>query len=219
MPSNWTKQLQQISSAGGGHLNGGSGDEIIGGLLTGVPSGLIISQALQDIPGDRIIFGAADALAMSNISVGTLYEGLYQYVNTTSTSTAANTRGRLAFWNPELEANAYQVTPDENAFIAGVFINTITRGYSWWIQIAGQVTAAFRTGMLGTPTIGAGVYAAYQGAGANVGTLDQVSGLYSDSPSSEDVDLLITRNMGQAVALPVAGAASVVDIPLRKVHF
>src|SRR5262245_28112020 len=172
MPSNWTKQPQQLNQVR--YLNSGTGDSVVGGSLGTVPSTVQASQFVQDIPGDRIILGHADALALSNTtSVGTLYGGLYQYVRTKSNSTATATRGRLVFWELTVNYNLYQVTPDEvQGLIAGAVItSTITKGYNWWIQVAGFASLQFKTTITGTPTIDRGVFASMAGTGSDVGTV------------------------------------------------
>src|SRR6185295_14085170 len=93
MPSNFTKQPQFLTAK---FFNDGTGDATIGGALTMAPSG-IGTQGDQTIPGDRLIFGPSDALAMSNNSVGNLYGGLYQYVTTVNNSTATALRGHAVF--------------------------------------------------------------------------------------------------------------------------
>ncbi len=156
MPSNWTKQLQQLNQVR--YMNSGSGDSVVGGLITGVPSGVAANQGIQDVPGDRIILGMADALALSNTTIGTLYGGMYQYVRTKSTSTATPTLARAVFWDNTVNYNLYQVTPDEvTGFWAGFNINTLTKGYNWWIQVAGLITMRFLATITGTPTVGRGV--------------------------------------------------------------
>lgn len=224
MPSNWTKQNQQISGAGQRYFNGGTGDEVIGGILTGVPSGLQISQGIQDIPGDRIIFGMADALAMSNTSVGTLYGGMYQYVTSYVSSTAAPTIKRGLFWRIASTDNSYTVTPDESGamgadYWAGVSINTLTRGNSWWMQIAGKATGLFRAAPLsGVGTAGGGVYNAAQGAGSDVGTFDVFS-QNANNPTFDDVQHMQNLYVGVAETAPAAATASVFDMDLKRIRF
>lgn len=222
MPSNWTKQPQQLNQQR--YINGGSGDSVVGGSITSVPSGVPASQFIQDIPGDRIIFGQADALALSKTSVGTLYGGLYQYVRTKSNSTATPTLNRLVYWDNTVNYNLYQVTPDEvTGMIAGSCINTLTKGYSWWIQIAGLASLRFRASITGTPTVGRGVFAAMAGAGSDVGTVDQLVGastaVTTGGANNVGVDTLIANYMGVAVVLPVNGTSTLVEVPLRRVRF
>ncbi len=222
MPSNWTKQTQILNHQR--YFNGGSGDSVVGGALTGVPSGIGANQGNQDVPGDRLIFGQADALAMSKTSVGTLYGGLYQYVRTKSNSTATPTIGRLVFWDNTVNYNLYQVTPDEVVgMIAGVAINTLTKGYSWWIQIAGIANIHYRTSISGTETVGRGVFALMGGAGADVGTADQLVGastaVTTGGSTNVGIDSLIANYLGVAVELPVDNLLRLVEMPLNKVRF
>lgn len=222
MPSNWTKQPQQLNQVR--YLNSGSGDSVVGGLLTGVPSGVAASQGIQDVPGDRIIFGMADALALSNTTVGTLYGGMYQYVRTKSNSTATPTLNRAVFWDNTVNYNLYQTTPDEvTGFWAGFNINTLTKGYNWWIQIAGMITMRFLASITGTPTVGRGVFLAMAGAGSDVGSVDQLAGqstaVTTGGANNVGVDTLIANYMGVAVALPSNGASSLVEKPIGRVRF
>lgn len=208
------KQPQQLP---GSYLNYGSGMSVVGGQLSTAPSGLVASQGMQDIPGDRMMLDAADALALSDTDIGTLYGGLYQFVHVEENPTATATRGRLAFWSDEdAGPGDYDVSPDEDDFIAGVFINTLTDNYYWWIQIAGQVDAFF-VSTLSVATQGKGVYAAFAGAGANVGGLTQHYGSYSNA-TNEEVDLMLQRYMGQAVELPVANDITLINIPISRVR-
>ncbi len=223
MPSNWTKQPQQINQVR--YFNDGSGDSVVGGLITSVPSNVQATQGIQNVPGDRLIFGFADALAMSDVdNVGTLYAGLYQYVRTKSNSTNTPTRGRLAFWDNTVDYNLYQTTPDEVAGQkAGVYINTLTKGYSWWIQIAGFMSVDFRAAISGTPTVGRGVFALMGGAGADSGAVDQLVGaataVTTGGANNVGIDTLIANYVGVAVDLPASGEISIVDAPIGKVRF
>lgn len=209
------KQPQQLP---GRYLNTGVGMTVVGGALTTAPAG-IGSQGMQDFPGDRMILDSADALALSDTTVSTLYGGLYQYVGTKSDSTANPTRGRLAFWTEDsaaVDPQIYEVDADEDDFIAGVFISTPTKGNYWWIQIAGQVDAFF-VSTVASPAQGAGAYAARLGAGADVGGLTQHT-VYAGA-SEADVDQMLNRYMGQAVVLPVASTATAIMIPMARIRF
>lgn len=224
MPSSFTKQLQQLSAAGAGYLNGGTGDSVIGGLLTGVPAGLNISQGMQDIPGDRLVLGMADALAMSKTSIGTLYGGMYQYVTTFATSVATPTINRGLFWRILSADDSYTVTPDESGVMgadgwAGVGINTLVAGNSWWMQSAGKVKVLFRAVISAvTPAAGCGVYYAAAGAGADVGTFDCFAG-NAGAPTFDDIQHLQNLYAGVAEAAPANATASIIDIDLRRVRF
>jgi hypothetical protein len=225
MPSNWTKQPQQLSAAAGGfYLNGGSGDSVIQGALTTVPASVGATQGIQDIPGDRLVLGMADALAMSKTSVGTLYGGLYQYMTTFLTATATPTINRLLFWRIASTDDSYTTTPDESGamganYWAGVSINTLVSGNSWWMQTAGKVKALFRAVLTGvTPAAGCGVYAAGAGAGADVGTLDVFAGNVAN-PTFDDVQNMQGAFLGLAETAPANATASVIDIDMKRVRF
>ncbi len=218
IPSNWTKQPQQLLAT---RLNAGSGDAVEGGALASVPSNVLgANQGSQTHPGDRLVIGSLDAAALSLASVGTLYGGLYQYVSTYSGSAGTPTKYRLAFWQPSNAAPFHQVTPDESgtpgvAAVAGVFINTLTAGYDWWILIAGRTPIQFRAALTGVPSAGCAVYCAAAGAGADLGTLDVLAG--APLASYTDIDNANTRYMGWAETAPVGGATAIVNVPLRRV--
>lgn len=219
MPSKWTKQAQQISSAGRGLLNYGIGDAVVGGSLTGVPSGLTISQGIQDIPGDRMVLGEEDAAALTYTTNGTLYGGLYQYVRTLLTSTAAFTINRAVFWNSAVSNSQFQVTADETgaqgvALFAGVLITTITRGYNWWIQSAGRVRAKFVAALTGVAADGCATYLAAAGAGADVGSFDVLDG--AGNPTFTEVGNMLNRYTGPAQGIPVNDTVSTINLPLNR---
>lgn len=225
MPSNWTKQLQQVNaqSGAGNFLNGGAGDAVIGGQLSGVPAGLNIPMGGQNVPGDRIVFGMADALAMSKVSVGTLYGGLYQYVTTFLTSTATPTISRGLFWRILSADDSYTVTPDESGAMgadgwAGVSINTLTKGNSWWMQIAGKVKVQFRATLTGTGGAGTAAYFAGAGAGADVGTFDTFGGT-ATAVTFSNISQFLDRYAGVLEAAAANGSATVIDMHMRLVRF
>lgn len=213
------KQLQQLSAAGAGKLNGGTGDAIVGGLITSVPAGLNISQGIQTLPGDRMVVGEEDIAALTNTTVGTLYGGIYTYVRTPSGSTATPTLRRAMFWDTSVAASQFQATPDEDAdlnvsLFAGVSVNTLVKGYNWWIQSAGRVTGLFRTALSGVPAIASAVYLAAAGAGADVGTFDVLDG--GGTPTFTQMGDAFVRYVGPAQTAPVAATASTFNLPLGR---
>jgi hypothetical protein len=122
-------------------------DSASGGAIVSLPAGVQSPAVSQLIPGDRIVLDDISAAALDDATVGTLYGGVYEYVQTYASATAAPARGQAAFWLiaslPPNTPLAYQVTSDAQptaalpAYIAGVFINAITKGNYGWIQIAG----------------------------------------------------------------------------------
>jgi hypothetical protein len=217
MPSQWIKQPQQLNQVK--YLNSGSGDSVVGGALSGVPSEVGAQQFIQNRPGDRMILGEEDAAALSDPSVGTLYGGLYQYVRTPSGSTATPTRGRAAFWDTSVANSQFQVTPDESGtegagLFAGVFINTLTKGYNWWIQQAGKVTVQFRATLTGIPAAGCPVFVAGAGAGVDVGEFDVLNG--AGNPTFTQVANMMRDYVGVAGAAPADDTASLVNLALNR---
>jgi hypothetical protein len=128
-------------------------DTASGGVIVSVPTGAPSPQVSQTAPGDAIIVDDITALALSDTAVGTLYGGVYMYVATLSSSAASPARGTCAFYRaadlPSATSQLYQVTADVNplttipTFIAGVFINAVTKGNFGWIQTAGVVSCLF----------------------------------------------------------------------------
>jgi hypothetical protein len=228
-------------------LNGNNAnDTVIGGAISTAPSGLTASQGTQTQPGDRVIFGPMDAVAMQNNNVGNLYTGSYRYVQPCN-STANPARGHAGFWvpiafnnNQALQDALYQVTADEVAnygvsLFAGVFINSPGKGNNnvyWWMQESGKVAVQFRTTISGTPAIAGGVYLSGAGNNANaidVGSFDQISGLNSGTTFAANtagansawtaIDSALVRLVGVAEQLPSNNNISVVDLFLHRAGF
>lgn len=216
MPAAWIKPPVYINAKKINDVD----DTVLQGQINSVPGGAATgaNQGIQTLPGDRFVLSTADALALSDTAVGTLFSGMYQYVRTTSTSTAANARGRLAFWNTALETvgNPYIVTPDESgaqgvALRQGVFLNTIAKGDWGFTQILGKASIRSRAAFTGVAAQGVGAYAAAAGAGADVGSFDVFNG-DAANPTFQQVDQMIVRFLGITEALPVAGTVTTVDL-------
>lgn len=128
-------------------------DAAAGGVILSLPAGTPAPYVSQDFPGDRICIDDATAVALSDVAVGTLFGGIYMYVGTLLTATAAPARGSLAFYRaadlPSAVTNLYQVTSDASpttaipTFFAGVFINAVTKGNFGWIQLGGVASILF----------------------------------------------------------------------------
>jgi len=101
----------------------------------------------------------AEALRLSDIAIGTLFGGEYQYVLTKTGSTAAPARGTLAFWDTLANAGATGavVTPDVTATnitqVAGIYLSAPTKGNYCFIQVWGRATAKYLAAVTDT-TIG-----------------------------------------------------------------
>lgn len=127
-------------------------DSVAGGTVTAAPSGVVISQFQQNIPGDRIILDDATALALSDTAVGTLLGGIYMYCTTPASSTAVAAVGSLAYFRPadlSVVGAAYIAAPDAQplttlpTYFLGVFINAISKGFSGWVQVMGIASVLF----------------------------------------------------------------------------
>jgi hypothetical protein len=153
-----TKQAPQLSAR---FLNGVN-DTVAGGAIVSLPSGISSPAVSATQAGDRIVLDDASALALSDTTIGTLFGGIYQYVQTLSTATANPARGTAAFWRATdlVTASVYQVTSDAQptaalpTFIAGVFINAITKGNFGWIQLCGVCSVLFDSTITGAGTAG-----------------------------------------------------------------
>lgn len=122
-------------------------------ISTANVSGSIIQPFAGQV-GKRLVLTAAMAAKLSDTAVGTLYEGIYQYVKF---SGGAGARGGLVYWNVGTSISIsngpyenYDVTPTPAATgqipwpIAGVALNTVTSGNYGYIQIAGKASVKFR---------------------------------------------------------------------------
>ena len=186
-------------------------DAVVGGQIQSLPAIVVISQGEQTLPGDRIVMDDATALLLSQTSVGTLWGGVYQYVQVISTATAAPAVGGLAFL---LAANIgsasvpYQISSDAQpavatpGYFAGVFINALTKGNYGWIQVAGIANVLFDSALTATSvaaTVSAKVSAAVAStadAGVALTTVTNawVFGVAIGTPATSTLSkVLITR--------------------------
>jgi hypothetical protein len=176
-----------------------------------IGSGSSTGTGAQPYPGQLGAFmelTEVQALAMSAAPATlTLHEGIYQYVQLVSTSTAAAAVGQVAFWSTR---SGYVVSADTGptllGFVAGIFINVLTKGNYGWIQIAGTANVKFKSSLTAaTPAIGDLVIvdqsATTSGAAADDPT--QATGLTSTTTKSI---------LGVSEAAPVASATQLVQL-------
>jgi hypothetical protein len=137
-------------------------NDAAGGPFINTVPGSIAPQFDQDYPGDRILVDDITAAAISDTTIGTLYGGIYEYVLTLSSSTAAPARGTAAFFRAaDIGSTAglnYQVSADANpsttvpTYFAGVFISAVTKGNQGWVQIAGIASCLFDSSVTANTT-------------------------------------------------------------------
>jgi hypothetical protein len=194
-------------------------DTAAGGVIVSLPAGAPSPAVSQTLPGDRIVLDDATALALSGIPTGlstvqNLYGGVYMYVQTLSSSTAAPALGAIAFWRTtDLGSGAtpqYQCSADAlpttaiPVYIAGIFINAITKGNFGWIQVAGLATVlpdsaltATTAGAWASAKVSAAV-ASTADAGAVIGvvTLPAQLGVWIGTPAASTLNpCLLTRGL------------------------
>jgi hypothetical protein len=160
--SNFVDNIDYVST---GLLNT-TNDPVIGGLVS---SGTGLSPRAGQL-GKKVqmtqdeAYGRYAGKVVNGVTLPQLYSGIYQYVQFYLSSTASNAQGQVVFWRP---ANAtpsldglisYIVTPDAPTVpspIAGITLNAVTKGNYGWIQIAGEATVLFKTGITkATPVVG-----------------------------------------------------------------
>jgi hypothetical protein len=208
----YTKQAEQLSARYLNNIN----DAAQGGQVVSVPTGLPQAIISATTPGDRICLDDATALALSDtVGTGTLWGGIYEYVQTFLTSTAAPAIGTAAFFqaaNIGSAGNSYIVSADANpttaipTYFQGVFINAITKGNFGWIQVAGianclfdsAVTAA-AAGTIVSAKVSAAVASTFDnGAVASVITTAALVGVAVGLPAISTLSkVVITRAIGR----------------------
>ena len=179
-------------------------DSVAGGVVVSVPSGAPTPAVSQTLPGDRIVLDDATALALSDTSVGTLYGGVYMYVQA-SVTTRAIVRGGIAFFKAADIGSAYTVYSDAQpsttvpSYVAGIFINALTTAYYGWIQVAGAASVLFDSAALTAIAAGNWVSVKVSATLASTADVGAVAGVVT-----------IAALLGVAVGIPVSSTVSTV---------
>lgn len=168
------------------------------------PSGSIVQSYGGQVGGDTYMT-AADALKLSDVTgTGTLFEGIYKYVQFLSTSTAAPARGQILFWS---NRSSYIVTPDVTAAnvgkIAGICLNAVSKGNWGFIQVAGKASVLFKSAFLG---------AAADGAWVTVDTVTPSNAATIPLETAAQLPSVTKAFLGIADGLPAVSAISLVDL-------
>jgi hypothetical protein len=197
-------------------------DAVAGGGVVALPAGLTGPSVSQTVPGDKIVLDDISALALSLTTTGTLYGGVYMYVLTLSSSTAAPARGTAAFWRaadiPSATSNLYQVSADAQpsttlpSFHAGTFINAITKGNYGWIQVAGIASCLFDSTILATAVGGLVAPRGANGTAATVASTYDCGVAVATPGSAIIANSQISCAYGVAIVLPVVSTITTVMI-------
>lgn len=185
-----------------GFLNSAAGDPAPGVPLTS-PSGSIVQSYAGQL-GAKLSVDTTEASNLSDSATATLFAGVYQYVQFYLSSSGANARGQIVFWQT---ASSYIVTPDVTAatqgLIAGITLAAITKGNYGWIQIQGKAMVKFK----------ATLTAATPAAGDLI-IVDQAPTNAADDPTqSGNPTYLIAKSiLGVADVAPGGGTISAVDL-------
>lgn len=114
-------------------------------VATSGVSGSIIQPYAGQI-GKRLVVSSAQALDLSDTTIGTLFEGVYQYVQVLLGATAAPARGAACYWS---DIDNAVVTTDQVATnaakLAGFFLSAPTKGNYCYIQLAGKTSCLFKS--------------------------------------------------------------------------
>ena len=149
----------QIIHAQGRYLNN-CDDPLPGQPLTS-PSGSIVvgfdGQLGSKIAVSGLVQGSqSEATSLSLTTTGTLYGGVYQYVQFKSGSTASNAVGQILFW---YDVTKFIVTPDvtlsTQGLVAGIGLQSNTKGNYGFVQVSGLASVLFKSSITkATPAIG-----------------------------------------------------------------
>jgi hypothetical protein len=211
MAGGWfTKQGDFLTAA---YLNDVN-DVTVGGQIQYVPTNVTASQGIQTQPGDRIILDDATASALSDTTIGTLYGGMYMYVQSTYT-TQIPVLGAAAFYKAADVGNLAPTSPNTTSYVAysdaqpttaipsyflGVYINVITKNNYGWIQIGGMATCLFDSALTATAA----------GNWVSVKVSSSVASCFDCGAVVGVVTL--SALVGTAVGLPATSTASKVSI-------
>lgn len=189
-------------------------------VSTSQVSGSII-QPYTGMVGKRLVLTAAMAAALSDTAIGTLYEGIYQYVQFNASESTAPARGKLCYWDDYENyivttnvgtGNAGSIklpTTDNSGNFAGVILNAVTSGNYGFIQIAGKASVLFKSATTKTTPF-AGDMVIADGTGSDTAdVLVQTTAL---------TGALAKTILGVAINTPVGATITFVDLwNLRQV--
>jgi hypothetical protein len=151
--------------------------------------------------GKSLYFQQSEIGQMSKSSVGTLYEGAYQYVQFNPGDTVP-VRGQAAFWLAGSAVGDFIVSTDSQGnfttapSIAGVFISVPTAGNYCFIQVGGIATVKYKSGLTVAAATGQAVIV------LAAGTFDTITAVGSNLP----------QYAGYAWTLPVSDSTALINM-------
>lgn len=201
-------------------ISSGSINTVNDSVVGNEPVGTTVSQSsVQGQLGKQVVLD--DSQLMYTASMGTVYGGMFQYVRLAAAASAVVV-GQIVFWDISVADNLFQVTTVESGsvpgaqFRAGIVLNSAwTAGYYSFIQVMGPTFVKFRAALTHAPTgVGAAVYAAAAGAGADNGFADTIDS--ADPATFGDVNLMANRYLGSAIQLPTNGGLKLVNLNIQN---
>ncbi len=168
------------------------------GVPLASPSGSIVQDYLGQL-GALLTLDDEMAAKLSDSTVGTLYAGVYQYVKFLAGTTAAPTRGYMCAWSDfENFVVTMDITDVLSGKLAGVCLNSVTKGQYGWIQVAGKATVLCKASSITKATPADGDLLILTSATTN--TVDVLA------DNTNLTSLQLKRSVGVALQAPVAGA-------------
>jgi hypothetical protein len=140
---------------------------------------------------------------MSSSAIGTLYAGVYQYVQF-NTGDTVPVRGQAAYWLAGSTVGSFIVSTDSSGNFstaptaAGVFISVPTAGNYCFIQVAGIATVKYKNGLTVGASTGQAVISLADG------TFDTITAMGS----------VVQNFAGWAWTLPVSNSTALLQLAL-----
>jgi hypothetical protein len=195
--------INQYLNLPGGYALNTANDPVPGGQLStsiGIPGQL----------GQMAMLDVQKALAHSDTTIGTLYQGIYQYVK----AVTALAKGDVVAWDTNANNGlgdfevTHTITLPMEGFLAGFALNTVTSGNYCWIQVAGLATAKCAASVT-TTTVGtiavqltttATVDSIADATGSWIGGgalgLKNIVGTWYEAPANGGLKKLFIKNIG-----------------------
>jgi len=153
--------------------------------------------------GQTIDFRTGEVISYDS-TIGVLYSGRYQYVKFKAGTTLAPTKGLVCYWDPDLPGQGAVTmdAPTVGGSIAGVCLNSVTKGNYGFIQVSGVATVLCKASSL-TRTAAVGIIGIAVTAAGTVDTTDT-----NDAVTGATEALVV----GSFIELPVAGSLKLLNL-------